>query len=118
MKNIFKIKQGGIGYARTKFNRTNTLFALGAFLLVAIMAALSSTGLEGLVYAGGAVLATAPLAVINTKSFDGFMTSKGFTEEVKSTMAAEQLAGLYNEYNDIKRQEIETAIYNVKQGKS
>ena len=44
------------------------------------------------------------------KNFAEFLVSKGMTEETMKTKSAEEVAGLYNEYNDIKRTEIDAAI--------
>ena len=44
------------------------------------------------------------------KNFAEFLVSKNLTEETMKTKSAEEVAGLYNEYNDIKRTEIDAAI--------
>ena len=44
------------------------------------------------------------------KNFAEFLVSKSLTEETMKTKSAEEVAGLYNEYNDLKRTELDSAI--------
>lgn len=44
------------------------------------------------------------------KNFQAFLTEKGITKEVFATKSAEDMAGLYNEYNESVRTELANAI--------
>ena len=44
------------------------------------------------------------------EKFNLFLTGKGITVEQFATKTAEEMAGLYNEFNDVQRGELETAI--------
>lgn len=44
------------------------------------------------------------------KNFESFLTTKGITKEVFATKSAEDMAALYNEYNDATRAELAKAI--------
>lgn len=44
--------------------------------------------------------------------FKSFLTSKGITEEQFATKSAEEMAALYNEFNEVSRKELEKAIEN------
>ena len=44
------------------------------------------------------------------KNFAEFLVSKSITEETMKTKSAEEVAGLYNDFNEVKRTELDNAI--------
>ena len=50
--------------------------------------------------------------------FENFLVEKGIKESDLAAKTAEELAGIYNEYNSVKSAELEKAIEAVEYGKS